>query len=87
MGRRPKHGSPRHSRPQRRGSLGPRRSPSCSAGFPDQLAQFRRDPRAANALVNAGESTRDPRLDPCELAAYTTTAQLILNLDETITKE
>ena len=29
----------------------------------------------------------DPRLDPCELAAYTATAQLILNLDETITKE
>jgi len=56
-------------------------------GFHDQLARFRRDPRAANALVNAGESTRDPRLDPCELAAYTTMAQLILNLDETITKE
>ena len=56
-------------------------------GFHDQLARFRRDPAAANALVNAGESTRDPRLDPCELAAYTTMAQLILNLDETITKE
>ena len=57
------------------------------AGFHDQLARFRRDPVAANALVNSGESTRDPRLDPCELAAYTTMAQLILNLDETITKE
>ncbi len=50
-------------------------------------ARFRRDPRAAAALVDAGESTRDPRLDPCELAAYTAMAQLILNLDETITKE
>jgi len=57
------------------------------AGFHDQLAGFRRDPRAANALVTAGESARDPRLDPCELASYTTMAQLILNLDETITKE
>jgi hypothetical protein len=56
-------------------------------GLNDQLARFRRDPQSANALVNAGESTRDPRLDPCELAAYTTMAQLILNLDETITKE
>jgi Protein of unknown function (DUF1553)/Protein of unknown function (DUF1549)/Concanavalin A-like lectin/glucanases superfamily/Planctomycete cytochrome C len=56
-------------------------------GFRDQLARFRRDPVAANALVNAGESIRDPRLDPCELAAYTTMSQLILNLDETITKE
>ena len=56
-------------------------------GFHDQLARFRRDPAAAKALVDAGESGRDPRLDPCELAAYTTMAQLILNLDETITKE
>jgi len=57
------------------------------AGFHDQLARFKRDPRAASALVTAGESTRDPRLDPCELAAYTAMTQLILNLDETITKE
>ena len=57
------------------------------AGFEDQLARCRRDLRGAMALVNAGESTRDPSLDPCELAAYTATAQLILNLDETITKE
>ncbi len=57
------------------------------AGFEDQLARFRRDPRAAGTLIRAGESLPDPRLDPCELAAYTTVAQLILNLDETITKE
>jgi Protein of unknown function (DUF1553)/Protein of unknown function (DUF1549)/Concanavalin A-like lectin/glucanases superfamily/Planctomycete cytochrome C len=57
------------------------------AGFHDQLARFHRDPTAANALINTGESTRDPCLDTCELAAYTTMAQLILNLDETITKE
>jgi mono/diheme cytochrome c family protein len=57
------------------------------AGFRDQLARFTRDPTAASALVSTGESTRDPRLDACELAAYTAMAQLILNLDETITKE
>jgi hypothetical protein len=57
------------------------------AGFHDQLGRFRRDPAAAKALVDAGESSRDRCLDPCELAAYTTMAQLIFNLDETITKE
>ena len=40
-------------------------------------------PAAAAALIRAGESTPDPRLDPAELAAYTAIAQLILNLDET----
>ena len=57
------------------------------AGFEDQFVRFRRDPKAAGALIRAGESLPDPHLDPCELAAYTTVAQLILNLDETITKE
>jgi hypothetical protein len=57
------------------------------AGLDDHRARFRRDPPAARALVAIGESPRDPRLDPCELAAYTAMMQLILNLDETITKE
>ncbi len=57
------------------------------AGFGDQLARCRRDLHGSTALVNAGESTRDPGLEPCELAAYTAMAQLILNLDEAITKE
>jgi hypothetical protein len=51
------------------------------------LARFRRDPEAAARLVAAGEFPRDPSLDPAELAAYAATANLILNLDETITKE
>jgi hypothetical protein len=57
------------------------------AGLNDHLARFRADPGAARALVAVGESARDPRLDPAELAAYMAMAQLILNLDETITKE
>ena len=57
------------------------------AGFNDQLGGFRRDRKSALALVTQGESTRDPRLDAAELAAYTTMAQLMLNLDETLTKE
>jgi hypothetical protein len=55
--------------------------------FADHLARFRLDPRAASTLIQAGESRPGHRLDPCELAAYTATAQLILNLDETITRE
>jgi len=53
----------------------------------DQRTRFRSDPAAASALLESGESRRDPTLDPVELAAYTAVAQLILNLDETITKE
>jgi hypothetical protein len=38
-------------------------------------------------LVSAGEGPRNPKLDPGELAAYTTVASLILNLDAAVTKE
>jgi hypothetical protein len=48
---------------------------------------FRHDPDAARRLVRHGESRIDDKLDPVELAAYTATASVILNLDETITKE
>jgi hypothetical protein len=34
-----------------------------------------------------GEKRNDARLNPAELAAYTMTASLILNLDEAITKQ
>ena len=34
-----------------------------------------------------GESGRNDRLDLADLAAYTALASVILNLDETITKE
>jgi len=34
-----------------------------------------------------GEMKADPALDPVELAAYSTVASTLLNLDETITKE
>jgi hypothetical protein len=56
-------------------------------GLQDQLVRFRRDPEGARALIRAGESPSNPRLDLCELAATTAMAQLILNLDETITRE
>jgi len=56
-------------------------------GFERHLGVYRKDAKAALKLVSAGESRRDERLDLAELAAYTATASLILNLDETITKE
>ena len=51
------------------------------------LARFRADPKAARSLLSAGESPRDPQLDPVELASYTALAGLLLNLDEAITKQ
>src|SRR5262249_38636790 len=58
-----------------------------AAGFRHPLAEYRRDPKAARKLVSAGEFPRNEKLDVSELAAYTTVAGLILNLDEAITKE
>ena len=50
-------------------------------------AQYAADPSAAQALVTFGESSRDPRLDPIEHAAFTGLCLAILNLDESLTKE
>ena len=48
---------------------------------------FASDRRSAVRLIDVGESGRDSRLDAVELAAWTTVASVILNLDETITKQ
>ena len=52
-----------------------------------QLAHYRREREAAAKLVRVGESEFSPKLDVTELAAWTTVASAILNLDQTITKE
>ena len=52
-----------------------------------QLTNYRRDKKAALELLGVGESKWDEKLDASELAAWTTVASAILNLDETITKE
>ena len=46
-----------------------------------------REKSAAEKLVTLGESKRNESLDIAELAAYTMTCNLILNLDEVVTKE
>jgi len=52
-----------------------------------ELAHYRRDRDAAVQLLKVGESPYDPKWDASELAAWTTVASTILNMDETITKE
>ena len=42
---------------------------------------------AAEKLLAVGDTKRNEALDVSELAAYTMVANLILNLDETVTKE
>ncbi len=49
--------------------------------------QFSEDREAIGKLLSVGESPRDTKLDAGEHAAWTALCQLILNLDEAITKE
>ncbi len=72
----------------------------CTARFPDDTerpilaaslarlrSQYQADPDAAKKLITVGESKPDPKVDPAELAAHTALASLLLNLDETLSKE
>jgi hypothetical protein len=49
--------------------------------------RYRNDSPAAVALLNEGDSPWNRSLDPAQLAAYSGVASLMLNLDETVTKE
>jgi hypothetical protein len=51
-----------------------------------QFAAYAQNAPAAAKLLGVGESSHDQALDPRELAAWTMVANLILNLDETVTK-
>ncbi|MCI0456630.1 MAG: PSD1 and planctomycete cytochrome C domain-containing protein [Gemmataceae bacterium] len=51
-----------------------------------QLNVYRQDTKAALRLLSVGESPRDERLAPAELAAWAVVSSVILNLDETITR-
>jgi hypothetical protein len=51
------------------------------------LNDYRSDPETARKYLSQGESPRDEELDVSELAAYSALASLILNLDETVTRE
>ena len=51
------------------------------------LEDYRSDPATAYDYLEPGASDWNRRFDPAELASYTAAASLLLNLDETITKE
>jgi hypothetical protein len=55
--------------------------------YADQFAKYSADAEAAAALIEQGEYPSPSHLNPAELAAWTTTANVLLNLDETITRE
>jgi hypothetical protein len=54
------------------------------AGFE---ASFRADRKAAKQFLGYGESPRAASVDTADLASYSSIASLMLNLDETVTKE
>lgn len=57
------------------------------AGLDKYRAMYQADPESAKEAINHGESKPSPEMDEVNFAAYTAVASLILNLDETITKE
>jgi mono/diheme cytochrome c family protein len=52
-----------------------------------ELSIYRKDERSAEKLISVGESKPDAHIDKAELAAWTTVASMMLNMDETITRE
>ncbi len=69
------------------------RSPSAAEakilqeGLRGILPDYRKDTDAARKLLGVGEAKADSKLDVAQLAAMTAICNLILNLDETVTKE
>jgi hypothetical protein len=55
--------------------------------YRQQLAVYQQDSRVAEGLLRVGESARNPSLDVSEHAAWTIVASMILNLDETVTRQ
>ncbi len=54
--------------------------------FEKHLAAYKSKPEEATKAISYGESKADEKLDAPELAAWTLVANLILNLDEVVTK-
>ena len=52
-----------------------------------ERATFEESPAAAQALLSVGIADTDPQLDPVEVAAWTSIARALLNLNETITRK
>jgi hypothetical protein len=56
-------------------------------GLAGRIEKYKSAPDLARKLLAEGEARPDPKIDPAELAAYTMTANVILNLDEVVTRE
>jgi hypothetical protein len=57
------------------------------AGLKAHLDDFKRNSKVAEKFLAQGESPRPANIESAELAAYTAMVSIILNLDETITKD
>ncbi len=57
------------------------------AGYQARLTAFQAKPEEAKALLAQGMLKADDTLNPAELAAYTTTASVLLNLDRVVTRD
>jgi hypothetical protein len=56
------------------------------AAIGDLLVYYKAHPDEAKKLIAIGESKADPAVDPTKLAAWTMTANELLNLDEVLNK-
>jgi hypothetical protein len=57
-----------------------------SAAYQDHLGVYTKGPAAAKKLISVGETQPDEAMNPSELAAWTMVANLVLNLDEVVSK-
>ncbi len=65
----------------------PRELEVLGEGLRHDLAHFQQQPDAAAALIRFGEMPHDETIAAAELAAYTLAANVLMNLDEFVTRE
>jgi hypothetical protein len=58
-----------------------------AAGLVKRTARFQQSAEEAAKILAVGETKADAKFNPVELAAYTGTANVLLNLDEVVTRE
>lgn len=56
-------------------------------GLNARLAEFKANPESAASLISHGQSKPDQSIESSELAAYTVTANILLNLDRVVTRD
>ena len=55
--------------------------------YEEMLNTYQQDPKLADELISIGEFRRPRQINEVQLAAWTAVAQVILNLNETLTKQ